>query len=80
VARWGFKEVRESARTAIALLEAFPKGRVIFLTRHLASVLASYVVSDWYGENGGSERIASQWLESSTSFATCPDSRILHVK
>jgi len=80
IARWGFKEVREGAESARALLKAFPAGRIIFLERHLAGVLASNVASGWYEETGGLERVSSMWLANMRSFADLIDPRVLHLK
>jgi hypothetical protein len=80
VARWGFKEVREDASTALSLLSAFPDARIIFLTRHLSDVLLSSINTGWYDETGGVHRIASTWLRNMESFSAVSDARVLTLK
>jgi len=78
--RWGFKEVRYDYKVARELLRAFPNGRVLFLIRPLAEVLASNAANDWYASVGGPSGVTDRWIANVSSFLENSDNRILHVR
>lgn len=78
--RWGFKEVRYDYKVARELLRAFPGGRVLFLIRPLAEVLASNAANDWYSSVGGPPGVTDRWIANVGSFLENSDDRILHVQ
>jgi hypothetical protein len=78
--RWGFKEVRHTADAATLLLEAFPKGRIVFLVRQFESVLASNCANRWYGTVGGAQGVKRLWLRNTRSFLEFTDNRALLVR
>lgn len=74
--RWGFKEVRYTAREARMILSAFPQARIVFLTRRIEDVLASNAANPWCAEIGGLDGVIDQWLESTTSLLSLDDQRV----
>ncbi|MCC7274077.1 MAG: sulfotransferase [Alphaproteobacteria bacterium] len=80
IARWGFKEVRYDAAMAKLLLSLFPAGRVVFLVRHPAGVLASGATMEWRSTGGAAESTIDQWQRACASFLNLTDPRVLQLR